>query len=101
MAISVTFKTLYLNIHGRQQVRYLFALLSFFTVQATASADCPVYPKAEWADREVLRQALLEEGYTIKKLHTSGNCYEVYGRNKAGKYIEIYFDTKTFAIIKS
>ena len=82
-------------------MRYLLMLLALLPLQALASADCPVYPKTEWADIETLRQALLGEGYTINKLHTSGNCYEIYGRNKLGKLVEIYFDTKTFAIIKA
>ena len=82
-------------------MRYLFVLLALFPLQVLASADCPVYPKVEWADIETLRQSLLDEGYTINKLHTNGNCYEIYGRNKAGKFVEIYFDTKTFAIIKA
>lgn len=82
-------------------MRYLFVLLSLLPLQALASADCSVYPKEEWADIEILRKTLIEEGYSIKKLHTSGNCYEIYGRNKAGKQVEIYFDVKTFAIVKA
>lgn len=81
-------------------MRYLFVLLSLLPLQALASADCPVYPKEEWADKEILRKTLIEEGYSIKKFHTSGNYYEIYGRNKAGKQVEIYFDVKTFAIVK-
>ena len=82
-------------------MRYLLMLLALSPLQALASADCPAYPKAEWADIGTLRQALLDEAYTINKLHTNGNCYEIYGRNKLGKFVEIYFDTKTFAIIKA
>ena len=81
-------------------MRFLFALMSLLPMQVLASADCPAYPKEEWADKEILRNTLIEEGYSIKKLHTSGNCYEIYGRNKAGKQVEIYFDAKTFAIVK-
>ena len=82
-------------------MRFLLAIISLLPIQVFASADCPAYPKEEWADIETLRTALIDEGYQIKKLHTSGNCYEIYGRNKAGKQVEIYFDVKTFAIIKA
>lgn len=82
-------------------MRYLLALLTLLPLQALASADCPVYPKAEWASEDDLKQALADEGYTIKKFKVDGNCYEIYGRNKAGKKVEIYFDTKTLAIIKA
>jgi len=82
-------------------MRFIFALLSLLPLQALASADCPVYPKSEWAAEETLKKALTDEGYTIKKFKVDGNCYEMYGRNKEGKKVEIYFDTKTLAIIKA
>ncbi len=81
-------------------MRFIFALLSLLPLQALASADCPVYPKSEWAAEEILKKALTDEGYSIKKFKLDGNCYEMYGRNKEGKKVEIYFDTKTLATIK-
>lgn len=66
-----------------------------------ASAECASHPKNEWASEETLKETLREEGYIIKKFKVDGNCYEVYGRNKAGKKIEIYFDTKTLEIVKA
>jgi len=68
---------------------------------AFASAECAVRPKKEWASEDTLKQALTEEGYTIKKFKVDGNCYEIYGRNKQGKKVEIYFDTKTLEIVKA
>lgn len=82
-------------------MRFIFALVSLLPLQALASADCPVYPKSEWAAEETLKKALMDEGYSIKKFKVDGNCYEMYGRNKEGKKVEIYFDTKTLAIIKA
>lgn len=69
--------------------------------QAFASADCVAHPKDEWAPEDTLKQALKDEGYTIKKFKVDGDCYEMYGRNKEGKKVEIYFDTKTLAIVKA
>lgn len=66
-----------------------------------AAADCPAYPKEEWAAESTLKEALDAEGYTIKKFKIDGNCYEIYGRNKEGKKVEIYFDMKTLAIVKA
>ena len=82
-------------------MKLLLALFTLMPLQALAGADCPVYPKSEWASEDTLKQALNEEGYTIKKFKVDGNCYEIYGRNKQGKKVEIYFDTKTLAIIKA
>lgn len=68
---------------------------------ALAAADCKSYPKEEWASEDTLKEALEAEGYTIKKFKVDGNCYEMYGRNKEGKKVEIYFDMKTLAIVKA
>jgi hypothetical protein len=82
-------------------MRLLFALLAVLPLYAQAAAYCPVHPKEEWASEDTLKKALTDEGYTIKKFKVDGNCYEIYGRNKEGKKVEIYFDTKTLAIIKA
>ncbi len=48
-----------------------------------------------------MKKRLESQGYTIKKFKVDGNCYEIYGKNKEGKKVEIYFDTKTGDIVKS
>jgi hypothetical protein len=78
-----------------------FMGLSVLPQLGLASADCPAYPKEEWAPEDTLKEALDAEGYQIKKFKIDGNCYEIYGRNKEGKKVEIYFDMKTLAIIKA
>lgn len=75
--------------------------LSVLPQFALASANCPSYPKEDWASEDTLKEGLAAEGYTIKKFKIDGNCYEIYGRNKEGKKVEIYFDMKTLAIIKA
>lgn len=37
-------------------MRLIFALFSLLPLQALASADCPVYPKSEWAAEETLKK---------------------------------------------
>jgi len=68
---------------------------------AFAKADCPAYPKSEWMKESDARAQLEAQGYKIKKFKVDGNCYEIYGQNKDGKKVEIYFDTKTLAVVKS
>lgn len=83
---------------------FIFAFLlgvTYLPQQALASANCPSYPKEDWASEDTLKEGLAAEGYTIKKFKIDGNCYEIYGRNKEGKKVEIYFDMKTLAIIKA
>lgn len=82
-------------------MKLLFTLFALLPLPAFAGAECAVHPKSEWVAEDTLKQALAEEGYSIKKFKVDGNCYEIYGRNKQGKKVEIYFDTKTLAIVKA
>jgi hypothetical protein len=72
-----------------------------FSGTAFAKADCTAHPKDEWLKESDARAQLEGQGYKIKKFKVDGNCYEIYGTNKEGKKVEIYFDTKTLAVVKS
>ena len=68
---------------------------------AFAKADCNAYPKAEWMKEADAKARIEAQGYSIDKFKVSGNCYEIYGRNKEGKKVEIYYDAKTLDPVKS
>ena len=70
------------------------------TSGAFASASCPAYPKAERMSEADAKAKIEGMGYQIKKFKVSDNCYEIYGRDKAGKKAEIYFDAKSLDIVK-
>ncbi len=60
---------------------------------AMAEPKCTTEPKAKWKNEEEFKKSLLTDGYKIKKFKvTKGNCYEIYGWNKEGQKIEIYFN---------
>lgn len=82
-------------------MRFAILLLTLISNHVLASADCPAYLKEEWASEDTLKKALADEGYSVKKFKVDGNCYEIYGRNKDGEKVEIYFDMKTLAIVKA
>ena len=67
---------------------------------AWAGANCKSHPKAEWMKQSDAQAKIVADGYTISKFKVDGNCYEIYGTNKDGKKVEIYFDTKTLDIVK-
>ena len=74
---------------------------SMFSVHAFAKADCKAYPKNEWMSEADAKAKILAQGYTINKFKVSGECYEIYGKNKEGKKVEIYYDAKTLEPVKS
>lgn len=82
--------------------KVLFMLLSaLVAVPALAGAKCEQHPKNEWMPKETLQAQLQQQGYTIKKFKVDGHCYEMYGKNRGGKKVEIYFDTKTGQAVKT
>lgn len=75
-----------------------FSLL--LSSQVFAKVECTTEPKAKWQNAETFKKNL-EAEYKIKVFkETAGNCYEVYGHNKAGKKVEIYFNPVTGAVVK-
>lgn len=67
---------------------------------ALAGPSCNA-PKDKWIKEADFKAQLEGQGYQIKKFKvTSGNCYEIYGKDKAGKKVEIYFDPATAAVLK-
>ena len=66
-----------------------------------AKADCKAHPKPEWMSEADAKAKIEGQGYTIDKFKISGNCYEIYGRSKDGKKVEIYFDARTLDVVKS
>jgi hypothetical protein len=77
------------------------SLVIMLPVGAYAKADCKLYPKSEWMSEADAKTKILTQGYTIDKFKVDGNCYEIYGRNKEGKKVEIYYDAKTLESVKS
>ncbi|MGF6780460.1 PepSY domain-containing protein [Paraburkholderia sp. GAS334] len=72
-----------------------------FSGAVLADAKCAAHPKEEWIKESDARAKLEADGYKIKKFKVDGNCYEIYGHNKEGKKVEIYYDTKTLDVVKS
>lgn len=59
---------------------------------AMASPAC-TGPKDQWKPEAAFKKELEAQGYHIKNFKvTKGQCYEIYGTDKTGKKVEIYFD---------
>lgn len=66
-----------------------------------AGTQCTDAPQNEWQDQNVFQQNLLSQGYKIDKfVVTKGNCYEIYGYNKEGQKVEIYFNPVNGDVVK-
>lgn len=82
--------------------KYLFVTMMALVVSGTAMAkkDCTNQPKSKWMTEAAFKEKVKAEGYTIEKFKQPGSCYEIYGKNKAGKDVEIYFNPVDGSIVK-
>ncbi len=79
----------------------LTLLAAFASTAAVAGPTCKA-PKDSWMKEADFKARLEGEGYKIKTFKvTKGQCYEIYGQDKAGKKVEIYFDPATAAVLES
>jgi len=83
-------------------MRRLLITLLMLSPAAFAGPDCTSADQSEWQDQDAFKQSLESDGYKIKKFKvTSGNCYEIYGWDKDGKKVEIYFNPVDGEIVKA
>lgn len=67
---------------------------------AQAKKDCTDQPKEKWMSVDDFKKKMEGEGYKIRKFKQPGSCYEIYGTNKDGKNVEIYFNPVDATIVK-
>jgi hypothetical protein len=68
-------------------------VIAAFASSAIASRKCTTEPKDKWISEAAMRAKAAAAGHQIEVLKvTKGGCYEIYGRDAAGKRIEIYFN---------
>lgn len=72
--------------------------------QAWAGPTCTNESTDKWLTETQMAEKLKVLGYRddVKKLHISkGKCWEIYGHDKDGRKIEVYFHPITGAIVES
>ena len=67
---------------------------------ALADANCPEAPNDTWLSEADMKKKVADMGYTHDIFKVSGNCYEIYGKNKDGKEVEVYFNPVDGSIVK-
>ena len=66
-----------------------------------AKKSCTDQPKDKWMSEDAFKKMVEAQGYTIKKFKQPGTCYEIYGTNKEGKKVEIYFNPVDGSVSKA
>jgi hypothetical protein len=84
-------------------MRHIIVCLAFMTMCGPAMAEpkCTSEPKDKWISESEMKSKVAGLGYQAKIFKvTKGNCYEIYGLDKSGKRIEIYFNPITGNIVE-
>lgn len=69
---------------------------------AYAGPECSTADPSQWQDQTKFQEDLKAQGYKIKVFKvTDGNCYEIYGWDKEGRKVEIYFDPVSGKAVKT
>ena len=69
-------------------------------LSAQAKKSCTDQPKDKWMSESDFKRKAVDMGYTIKTFKQPGTCYEIYGTNKAGKKVEVYFNPVDASIVR-
>ncbi len=81
--------------------RSLLAATALCAATAAIAGPTCNQPKNQWMKEADFKKSLTDQGYAIKTFKvTKGQCYEIYGTDKAGKKVEIYFDPVTAAVLE-
>ncbi len=78
-----------------------FIVLISLSLSAHAKSSCTDLPKDRWLSETVFKSQLAAQGYKIRKFKQPGTCYEIYGEDKSGKEVEIYFNPVTGSVVKA
>lgn len=79
----------------------VLSLVLLTSPMAFAKKNCTDQPKDKWMSQEDFKKMAESQGYKIRKFKTPGTCYEIYGSDKNGNDVEIYFNPVDGSIVKS
>ena len=69
---------------------------------ALAGPQCTTEPESKWLTKADMMERIAKTSYSVDVFKkTSGNCYEIYGKDESGKRVEVYFHPITGEIVKA
>lgn len=85
----------------RQSIAPILVALTLgaVTLPTLASDDCEV-PLERWQSRDAVRQMAARKGWDLQRLKIDDGCYEVRGRDAAGRSFKAKLDPETLEPVK-
>lgn len=76
------------------------AALSFSALASTYAGSCTSEPKSKWMTEKQVQQKYEQQGYTVRRVKTGGDCYEVYAKDKDGRKVELFVNPANGALVQ-
>lgn len=72
------------------------------SMPAAAGPECTTEPESKWLSEQAMKERIAALGYADIKVfkRTKGNCYEIYGRNREGRRVEVYFNPIDGSVVR-
>lgn len=83
----------------RKTLMVLAFLAGFPTGMALAEEGCFV-PMSDWQPREAVVKLAGEKGWTVRRIKIDDGCYEIDGKDQAGKRIEVTVHPATLEVLR-
>ena len=83
-----------------RKILFIFMSVILTSGVVYAKKSCTDQPKEKWMKEADFKKKMIDQGYKISKFKQPGTCYEIYGQNKEGKEVEIYFNPVDASIVK-
>jgi hypothetical protein len=77
----------------------LVLTLALIATPALADENC-VVPMTDWQPREAVMTLAAEQGWVLRRIRIDDGCYEVIGRDAAGRAIEVKVNPATLAVVE-
>ena len=62
---------------------------------------CTTAPRSEWLTQDEMKLLAEHRGYRIKTFKLAkGDCYEIYGFDREGRIVEVYFNPATSRLVR-
>lgn len=84
-------------------MRFKLALaIVVMSTPAFAGPQCTTEPESSWLSKSEMMDRIAKTSYVVDVFKkTTGNCYEIYGKDDTGKRVEVYFHPITGEVVKS
>ena len=70
------------------------------STSALADASCPEVARERWLRAEEVQARLEARGVEVKRVKREGSCYEVKGKDRQGRKVELYVSPADASVVK-